>query len=188
MKCLEAMGFSDTLCAWIRKILHDGTVPVKINNVMGLYFKSSKGVRQGDPLSPFLYNAAVQCLVKMVLEAQANNLVVGLIPDLINKGVAIMLYADDTVLCITHDPERAINLKLLLYMFELMSGLKINYQKSEIFLVSGDNIVVDYYSFLFGCQVGSLPMKYLGVPVTHRTLRVSDLDPLDTKFIKKLDA
>jgi hypothetical protein len=31
-------------------------------------------------------------------------------------------------------------------------------------------------------------MKYLGVPVTHRTLRVSDLDPLDVKFIKKLDA
>jgi hypothetical protein len=124
----------------------------------------------------------------MVLEAQANKLVVGLIPDLINKGVAIMIYADDAVLCITHDPERAINLKLLLYMFELMSGIKINYQKSEIFLAGGDNIVVDYYSSLFGCQVGSLPMKYLGVLVTHRTLRVSNLDPLDTKFIKKLDA
>jgi hypothetical protein len=69
----------------------------------------------------------------MALEAQANSLVVGLIPDLIDKGVAIMQYADDNVLCITHDPERAINMKLLLYMFELMSGLKINYQKSEIF-------------------------------------------------------
>jgi hypothetical protein len=31
-------------------------------------------------------------------------------------------------------------------------------------------------------------MKYLGVPVTYRNLRVSDLDPLDKKFIKKLDA
>jgi hypothetical protein len=38
---------------------------------------------------------------------------------------------------ITHDFEKAINLKLLLYMFELMSGLKINYQKSEIFLLVG---------------------------------------------------
>jgi mannosylglycoprotein endo-beta-mannosidase len=182
------MGFSDTLCNWIKKILKDGTIFVKINNVMDPYFKSSKGVRQGDLLSPFLFNAAVICLAKMVLEAQANNLLVGLIPDLIDKGVAIMQYAADTVLCISHDPEKAINLKLLLYMFELMSGLKINYQKSEIFMVGGDNTTIEYYSSLFGCQVGSLPMKYLGVPVTYRTLRNSNLDPLDSKFIKKLDA
>jgi hypothetical protein len=87
-----------------QKILKDGTVSVKYNNVIGLYFKSSKGVRQGDPLSPFLFNVVVQCLAKMVLEAQANNLLVGLIPDLIDKGVAIMQYVDDTVLCISHDP------------------------------------------------------------------------------------
>jgi hypothetical protein len=60
--------------------------------VIGPYFKSSKGVRQGNPLSPFLFNDVVQCLAKMVLEAQANNLVVGLIHDLIDKGVAIMKY------------------------------------------------------------------------------------------------
>jgi hypothetical protein len=52
-------------------------------------------------------------------------------------------------------------------------------------LVGGDNIIADYYSSLFGCQVVTFLMKYLGVPVTHRTLRVSDLDPLDAKFIKK---
>jgi hypothetical protein len=69
-----------------------------------------------------------------------------------------------------------------------MSGLKINYQKSEIFLVGGDNIIADSYSSLFGGQVGTLPMKYLGVPVNYRSLRISDLDPLDGKFIKKLDA
>jgi hypothetical protein len=106
---------------------------------------------------------------RKVLEAQANNLLVGLVPDLIDKGVAIMQY-DDTVLCITHDPQKAINLKLLIYVFELMSGLKINNQKSEIFLVGVDNIIADYYSSQFGCQVGTFPMKYLGVPVTHRTL------------------
>jgi hypothetical protein len=54
--------------------------------------------------------------------------------------------------------------------------------------VGGDNNTADFYSSLFGCQVGTFPMKYLGVPVTYRNLRVSDLDPLDKKFIKKLDA
>jgi retron-type reverse transcriptase len=69
-KCLKAMGFSDFLCDWIQKILTHGTVSVKINNTTGPYFQSAKGVRQGDPLSPFLFNVVVQCLAKMVLEAQ----------------------------------------------------------------------------------------------------------------------
>jgi hypothetical protein len=50
--------------------------------------------------------------------------------------------------------------------------------------VGGDNNIAEFYSSLFGCQVGTFPMKYLGVPV--RNLRVSDLDPLDQKFIKSL--
>jgi hypothetical protein len=54
----------------------------------------------------------------MVLEAQANGLLEGLAPDLIDKRVAIMQCADDTVICISHDLERALNLKLLLYVFE----------------------------------------------------------------------
>jgi hypothetical protein len=58
----------------------------------------------------------------------------------------------------------------------------------RFFLVGGDNTIVDYYSSLFGCHVGSRPIKYLGVPVTHRTLRDSNFDPLNNKFIKKLDA
>jgi hypothetical protein len=68
----------------------------------------------------------------MVLEAQNNGILVGLAPDLIDKGVAIMQYEDDTILCLSHDSDKAINLKLLLYLFELMSGLKINYQQREI--------------------------------------------------------
>ena len=77
---------------------------------MGPYFQSAKGVRQGDPLSPTLFNMAGEVLTKMVLQAQRNGLFTGLADDLIENGVAILQYADDTVLCIKHDPEKAINL------------------------------------------------------------------------------
>jgi hypothetical protein len=60
--------------------------------------------------------------------------------------------------------ENAVNLKLLLYMFELMSGLKINYTRSEIFMIGGDNNIAEMYSSMFGCKIGLLPMTYLGMP------------------------
>jgi hypothetical protein len=68
----------------------------------------------------------------MVLKAQDNRLFNGLVEHIISKGVAILQYADYTILCLKHDLEGARNMKLLLYMFEMIAGLKINFSKSEI--------------------------------------------------------
>jgi hypothetical protein len=63
---------------------------VKVNNLVGPYFQSGKGVRQGDPLSPLLFNSAVDCLTRMVIKAQSNNRVTGLLSNLIPEGVAML--------------------------------------------------------------------------------------------------
>jgi hypothetical protein len=73
----------------------------------------------------------------MVVRAQQNNLINGLINNLIPEGVAILQYADDTIICLEHNVEKARNMKLLLYMFEQLSGWKINFDKSEILLGGG---------------------------------------------------
>jgi hypothetical protein len=48
-----------------------------MNNTIGPYIKSYKGVRQGDPLSPILFNFVADCLTKMVENAQGNGLFTG---------------------------------------------------------------------------------------------------------------
>jgi hypothetical protein len=106
----------------------------------------------------------------------------------VENGVAILQYADDTVLCVEHDPEKALNLKLLLYMFELMSGLKINYQKSESLCVGGDDNILMTYADIFNSQIGHFPMKYLGVPVSYSSLRGVDWDFLEAKYVKRSDS
>lgn len=63
---LKQRGFCKKWCDWIQKVVTSGTLTVKINDSIGSYFKSKKGVRQGDPLSPLPFNLAVDCLVKMV--------------------------------------------------------------------------------------------------------------------------
>ena len=62
LKCLEIRGFGKTWCSWMEKILHNGTVSVKLNNTSGPYFQSHKGVRQGDPVSPLLFVIAMEAL------------------------------------------------------------------------------------------------------------------------------
>lgn len=188
LDCHKMRGFNDTWCDWIKKILHNGTVSIKLNNEMGPYFQSFKGVRQGDPLSPFLFNLAVESLSKMIFNAQKEKLITGLAPDLIEDGVDVLQYADDTVLCFEHDTQVAVNLKLLLYMFELMSGLKINYLKSGILCVGGDDNILDFYADLFNCQIGHFPMRYLGVPVSFSTLRCLEWIFVDEKFMKRCES
>jgi hypothetical protein len=77
-------------------VMTSGTLSVKVNNTCGNYFKSGKGVRQGDPLSPFLFNIAADTLAKIICLAQKNKLIEGLVPAYIENGVAILQYADDT--------------------------------------------------------------------------------------------
>jgi len=161
---------------------------MKINNTLGPYFVSHKGVRQGDPLSPILFNFVADCLSRMVRKAQRGGLVCGLADNIIDKGVAILQYADDTIICLKDDMEVTRNMKLLLYLYEMMSGLKINFLKSEIILVNSEDSKCAQYAELFNCQLGAFPIKYLGVPVSPSRLHVKDWIPLIERNEKKLQA
>jgi hypothetical protein len=87
----------------------------------------------------------------MVLKAQDNGLFNGLAEHIIPKGVAILQYADDTIICLKHDLEGARNMKLLLYMFEMIVGLKINFSKSEILMINDNESWGQHYAKIFNC-------------------------------------
>jgi hypothetical protein len=69
LECYRIHGFNELWCSWVKKSLFEGTVSVKLNNEIGSYFQSAKGVRQGDPWSPTLFNLVAESLTKMVLRA-----------------------------------------------------------------------------------------------------------------------
>lgn len=98
LACHKVRGFNDKWCGWVSQILHNGIVCVNINDELGPYIQSAKGVRQGDMLPSFLFNMTPECLTKMVLTTQKKNLIQGLAPELIDAGVAILQYASDTML------------------------------------------------------------------------------------------
>ena len=58
-----------------------------------------------------------------------------------------------------HDLEKAVNMKVILYIFEQLSGLKINFHKSEIFCFGKAKELEGDYRSIFGCEAGSLTFK-----------------------------
>jgi hypothetical protein len=79
------------------------------------------------------------------------------------------------------------NLKWILTCFELMSGMRINYHKSELIPVNVvEEGILHMYSDVFGCPIAAFPIKYLGIPLHYQKLRREDLQPLIDKIIKQI--
>jgi hypothetical protein len=80
-------------------------------------------VRQGDPLSPILFDFVVGALAAMLSKANDAGHIQGVVPHLIPRGITHLQYADDTMVMIEPTDEGIANLKLILLCFENMSGL-----------------------------------------------------------------
>jgi hypothetical protein len=84
----------------------------------------------------------------MTNKAIENNVLKGLGNHLIPNGVSLLQYADDTIICLENDLTKARNLKMLLYIYEMMVGLKINFMKTEFFVINGDEDITMQYASL----------------------------------------
>jgi hypothetical protein len=74
-------------------------------------------------------------LSKILNLASEKGIIHGVCPELVEGGLTHLQYADDTVLFIQHTEDDMINLKFLLFCYEELSGMKINYIKSEVYTV-----------------------------------------------------
>ncbi|KAL0333107.1 UNVERIFIED_CONTAM: hypothetical protein Scaly_2212200 [Sesamum calycinum] len=159
---------------------------VSINGSIHGFFKGGRGLRQGDPLSPYLFvlvmeigNALLKYRVKQATEFQYHW-------KCKDFGLINLCFADDVLLfCKAHLP----SIKVLtdtLTEFAAMSGLKINPAKSQIILSRSvqqeRQQILDYLGF----QEGTLPIKYLGIPLTSSRLTMSDCRPLIDKVEARL--
>jgi len=90
---LRMKGFSPTWYDWINQVTTKGTVGIKVNEDIGHYFQTRKGVRQGDPLSPLLFNIEMDMLAIIICRAKENGQASGVVPHLVDDGLSILQYA-----------------------------------------------------------------------------------------------
>ena len=183
---LRMKGFSQKWCTWVEQFTQGGNVNIKVNDQLGSYFQTKKGLRQGDPMSPILFNIVVDMLAILIARAKEAGHVEGVIPHLIQDGLSILQYADDTVIFMSDDVAKAVNMKLILTTFEQLSGLKINFHKSEIFCFGKAKEHEVFYSQLFGCDIGNYTFCYLGIPMHMRKLSNKDWKIIEDRIQNRL--
>jgi hypothetical protein len=135
----------------MRKILFRGSIRLTINNVEGEFFQTGKVLRQGDPLCPLFFNLVVDVLTRILQKAANFGLIKGLGENQVEGGVITLQYADDTIHFVDKSEEHAKNLKWTLTCFELMSGMRVNYHKSELVPINiEDEVEIQRCGGIFG--------------------------------------
>lgn len=75
---------------------------------------------------------------------------------------------------------------MVLTCFENLSGLKINFHKSDLMTINVEETLAKDFAQIFCCKMGKFPIKYLGVPLHYDNLRREDIQPIIDRIIKRL--
>lgn len=159
------MGFGCKWVSWMKECISSAGVSILVNGSPTPQFTPEKGLRQGDPLSPFLFNIVTEGLNVLLTRAKDMGLIRGI--KVGSGGVVLshLLFANDTIIFCEADWYEVSTIKRILRCFELMSGLKINFHKSSVSGVGvADELVSDFAAKLhYLCK--KLPLTYLGLPL-----------------------
>ncbi|KAJ4760681.1 RNA-directed DNA polymerase (reverse transcriptase)-related family protein [Rhynchospora pubera] len=181
-KILAALGFSQSYISTVLGCVLQGASRVVLNGVAGKPILLRRGVRQGDPLSPYLFILAFDFLSRWV--TKLNRL--GAIPVPLQNIFSSVFYADDALFFFKPTLQQATFLKIVLNVFGSFSGLTINPGKSDLLTLNCSSLASHSLADVLGCRASSFPLIYLGLPLSDKPLVRADYHSLLNKFSTKL--
>ena len=172
IKYLEAFNFGPDFLHWV-KVFYKNIQSCILNNGR-TFFTLERGVRQGDPLSPYLFVVGVETLA---IAIRQNSNIKGIYIE--EQETKLLQYADDTmaILADTNSPKVLFE---LLDRFRNISGLKINCSKTKGMWIGSLKESKEEY---FGIKWPNIPIKALGVYFIHDQKLLKEKN-----FIERLDS
>ena len=161
---------------------------VLINGTPAGFFHSSRGIRQGDPLSSLLFLVVMEVLSRMLKKTEEGGFIHGFQVGA-NLGdrleVSHLLYANDTILFCDACPEQVTYFRRVLTCFKAVTGLRVNMSKSEMVPIR-EVTNLSYLADILSCRIGSLPMNYLGMPLGSSFKALGVWNPIIEKVGRRL--
>ncbi|GKC03687.1 reverse transcriptase domain, reverse transcriptase zinc-binding domain protein [Tanacetum coccineum] len=154
---------------------------ILVNGSLKEEFGLERGVRQGDPISLFIFILATKGLNAMEIGILRGDKV-----GVNNVMVSHLQYADDTIFFRDWNKENAKLLMCILKCFEEVSGLRVNYNKSKLYGIGVNEVELLDMAGWMGCGVGEFPFTYLGLPIGEKMRRINALNIVIEKFKSRL--
>jgi len=182
-KILTAFGFAPSWVRWVVNILSSLFFSMLINGIPSPTFRPSRGIRQGDPLSPFLFVIMAEGLGRSIKYALYSRRLKGL-SFLNSHTFSHQQFVEDNMLFGHPSVQEARLLKTILSNFSEASRALINQVKSQIFFFNTPAPTQRAIARILGFTIASLPSKYIGAPLMASALKHSSWKDL----LEKLEA
>ncbi|PKU71765.1 Putative ribonuclease H protein [Dendrobium catenatum] len=183
-KRLADKGFPDLFVSWIKACTDEVSFSVCINGSLEGYFQSRSGLRQGCPLSPYLFSIVMDALSNSMDEAISKSTYTAIASG--NCVVSHLLFADDLLIFGNANLENAVTLNRIFKIFGDNTGLFVNPLKSTI-LISKDTPQAEAICNELQIIQSQCSVTYLGIPIFHKKQKISDFQPLIQKISSKLN-
>jgi hypothetical protein len=131
------LGFSMRWVQMIMRCVRSARLSVKLNGGLSDFFTPSRGLRQGDPLSPYLFLFCVEGFSALLRQAQREKQVAGAGFGGTGPTITHLLFADDSIVFLEASESNLVALRDILQVYEECSGQRVNLQKSSIFFGKG---------------------------------------------------
>lgn len=160
--CLDGLQLPSVLITWLRACVCTPNFTIGYNGRVHGYFKGKRGLRQGDPLSPYLFVIAMNML-SLMLNKAAADLKIKYHHKCSRSKLTHLCFADDLLIFMDGSLSSVQNVLQVLKEFELWSGLAVSVQKSSFNASGLSQQEIDVIKVSTGMPNGTLPVRYLGV-------------------------
>lgn len=182
---LQTLRFPHKFIGWIMACIKSARFSVLINGQLEGFFGSNRGIRQGDPLSPFLFTIVMEILSRRINYA-SNEKQFSFHPKCRRVNLSHLLFADDLLVFCKADKGSMSCIKRAIEDFGLWSGLSMNLDKSDIYFGGISDIEGMNLAGLMGIRIGKFPFRYLGIPIDAKRLGLADYSEIIEKMTAKI--
>ncbi|XP_019240885.1 PREDICTED: uncharacterized protein LOC109220870 [Nicotiana attenuata] len=188
-KMLRKLGFSEAFIGMIFDLVSNNWYSILINGQPNGFFKSSRGVKQGDPLSPTLFILAAEALSRGLNSLHSSLYFCGFGLPKWSPKINHLSYADDTIIFSSSDDTSLRLVMEILHAYEAASGQLVNKAKSAIYMHHlTDSTVVSKVESITGIGKQEFPFTYLGCPIFYARRRMDYYEGLISKVMDKLQS
>jgi hypothetical protein len=161
---MEALGFSDRWCDLVMRYVTSVSFTVRVNGNFSPVFSPTRGFRQGDPMSPYLF-LLCEGLISMLKARGLGFLSRGIRVRIHAPWISHLLFADDSIVFIQANQRSADRLTKILETYRRGSGQLINKQRSAVFFSANcDRDTKETVKSSLQIESEALSEKYLGLP------------------------